>query len=140
MVTVTDTLPAFDRIGGAPAIDRLVKSFYHRMETLDQADTIRAMHGQDLGPIKHTLKCYLAEWLGGPKDYSAEKGHPRLRQRHIRFSIGESGRDAWLLCMEAALAEAIPDTAIRKEIYTRMAALADWMRNQGNNPHDARNT
>jgi hemoglobin len=95
------------------------------------------MHGEDLGHVKITLKRYLTEWTGGPKLYSPEKGHPRLRQRHMGFSIGDAERDAWLVCMAGALEETVADVAAREEVYASMAKLADWMRNQADNPHDA---
>lgn len=128
----------FEAIGGAATIDRLVEAFYARMDNLPEAATIRALHAPDLGPVKEVLKRYLGEWLGGPPLYSAERGHPRLRQRHIGFPIGEAERDAWLLCMRGALEQTIADVRVRETIYERMAGLADWMRNQADNPHDAR--
>ncbi|MGY4412982.1 truncated hemoglobin YjbI [Bradyrhizobium sp. LB7.1] len=79
----------FERIGGSATIERLVDRFYDRMDTLPEAQVIRAMHAADLGAIRDVLKRYLAEWTGGPKLYSIEKGHPRLapaphRLRHRR--------------------------------------------------------
>jgi len=124
----------FERIGGADTIDRLVDIFYARMDTLPEAQTIRAMHGRNLGPIGLVLKRYLGEWTGGPNLYSAEKGHPRLRQRHMGFAIGEIERDAWLLCMRGALDETVADETARAEMYDALARLADWMRNQPGNP------
>jgi hemoglobin len=130
-------LSMFERIGGAVIIDRLVEAFYERVDTLPEARTIRAMHGPDLGSVKAVLKRYLCEWTGGPKLYSVEKGHPRLRQRHMGFQIGEAERDAWLLCMRGALDQSVADVEARQEVYAAMAKLADWMRNQAGNPHDA---
>jgi hemoglobin len=130
----------YERIGGAVVVDRLVESFYHRMDTLPEAKTIRDMHGRNLGPIKVILKRYLSEWLGGPKLYSPEKGHPRLRQRHMGFAIGNAERDAWLLCMRGALEETVADVQARQDVDAAMTKLADWMRNQAGNPHDARAT
>ncbi len=127
----------FERIGGPVIVDRLVETFYARVDSLPEAETIRAMHGPDLGSIKQVLKRYLSEWMGGPKLYSVEKGHPRLRQRHIGFQIGEAERDAWLLCMRGALEETIENVEARQELYAAMAKLANWMRNQEGNPHDA---
>ena len=135
-----DAVSTYTRLGGAPAIGALVDRFYDRMESLPEAGTIRAMHGDDLAAIRQTLKIYLAEWMGGPKNYSAQKGHPRLRQRHIRFSIGSEERDAWLLCMSGPLEETVADPTLRAEVYGAMAKLADWMRNQPGNPHDAGRT
>ncbi|HEY8334536.1 MAG TPA: group II truncated hemoglobin [Tardiphaga sp.] len=127
----------FERIGGAVVIDRLVEAFYRRMDTLPEARAIRTMHADDLGVVKSTLKRYLSEWTGGPKLYSPEKGHPRLRQRHMGFQIGNAERDAWLLCMRGALEETVADAAARQDLDAAMTKLADWMRNQAGNPHDA---
>jgi hemoglobin len=126
----------YDRIGGAVALDRLVEAFYGYMDSLPEAKKIRGMHDLDLGPVKIVLKRYLSEWTGGPKLYSPEKGHPRLRQRHMGFPIGNAERDAWLLCMRKALGETIADPAARAELDANMTKLADWMRNQADNPHD----
>lgn len=134
MPDATDAL--FVRIGGAAAVDRLVDGFYRRMETQPQARGIRAMHPDDLGKTKEVLKRYLTEWTGGPKLYSPEKGHPRLRRRHMGYAIGTDERDAWLLCMDGALEEVIGDEAARAELHQMLAKLADWMRNQAGNPHD----
>lgn len=133
----TSDICIFERIGGARAIDRLVESFYCNMDRFPEAAKIRAMHAPDVEPTKQVLKRYLTEWTGGPKLYSVEKGHPRLRQRHLGFSIGEAERDAWLLCMRAALDDAVEELHVRQEIYTALHKLADWMRNQVGNPHDA---
>lgn len=127
----------FERIGGAVVVDRLVEAFYGRMDALPEAATIRAMHAADLGPVKNVLKRYLTEWTGGAKLYSPEKGHPRLRQRHMGFAIGNAERDAWLLCMRGALEETVADGNARRELDMALTKLADWMRNQAGNPHDA---
>lgn len=136
MSEVAETTTMFERIGGAVIIDRLVEAFYARMDSLAEAQGIREMHAPDLSSTKSILKRYLTEWTGGPKLYSPEKGHPRLRQRHMGFSIGNAERDAWLLCMRGALDETVADAAARDELYGAMAKLADWMRNTAGNPHD----
>jgi hemoglobin len=138
MSEVDAELSMFERIGGAVVVDRLVEAFYRRMDVLPEAKTVRAMHAPDLRPVKNVLKRYLTEWTGGPKLYSPEKGHPRLRQRHMGFAIGNAERDAWLLCMRGALEETIADGRARGELDGAFTKLADWMRNQAGNPHDAR--
>ncbi len=120
----------FARIGGAPAVARLVDAFYAAMDTRPEARTIRAMHAGDLGEIRRVLTGYLTQWLGGPADYSRERGHPRLRMRHIPFAIGESERDAWMLCMRDALDGVVADAALREDLAAAFARVADFMRNQ----------
>jgi hemoglobin len=100
------------------------------METRPEAREIRALHGADLAPIRFVLKRYLTEWLGGPALYSSQRGHPRLRMRHLRFPIGEAERDAWLMCMGAALEATVADAQARAQVFQAMASLADHMRNR----------
>ncbi|MBB6308075.1 group II truncated hemoglobin [Xanthobacter tagetidis] len=137
MSEAVQEITMFERLGGVAVIDRLVEAFYDRMDRLPEAEGIRAMHPDDLAPIRQVLKRYLTEWTGGPALYTPEKGHPRLRQRHLGFPIGDAERDAWLLCMRGALDETVADAAAREAIYATLAKLADWMRNTAGNPHDA---
>jgi hemoglobin len=120
----------FEQIGGQPAVDRIIDSFYDRMDTLPEAKVIRVLHPEDLGGTRAVLKRYLAEWLGGPRAYSEERGHPRLRARHLPFSIGDEERDAWMLCMRGALEEGVTDVLIREWLEEKLAGVADWMRNR----------
>jgi hemoglobin len=131
-------LTHFQRIGGQPAVDRLVDSFYRRMDQVPQAQGIRAMHPADLTATKDVLEQYLGEWLGGPPLYSQQRGHPRLRRRHIRLRIGPAERNAWMLCMGAALDEVVADPAVRELLHGAFLKLADWVRNDSENPHDKR--
>ncbi|MEA1651198.1 group II truncated hemoglobin [Nitrospirillum sp. BR 11164] len=126
----TAELTVYERIGGAGPIDRLVEAFYRFMDTLPEARGLRAIHAPDLGETKRVLKLYLAQWMGGPADYSAERGHPRLRARHMGFRIGAAERDAWLACMTRALEETIESADARLAILASLTPLADWMRNQ----------
>lgn len=124
----------YERLGGDVAIARLVDAFYRHMDTWPGAQGIRAMHEPDLGPAKAVLVLYLREWLGGPKDYSAQRGHPRLRMRHGGFAIGAAERDAWLACMQAALHGQQTSEALQAELMAAFFKTADWMRNTSNQP------
>jgi hemoglobin len=120
----------FEQIGGQLAVDRIIDLFYDRMDSLPEARIIRVMHPEDLGATRAVLKRYLAEWLGGPPAYSQERGHPRLRARHLPFSIGDEERDAWMSCMRGAVEEVIADVAIREWILEKLLGVATWMRNR----------
>jgi len=133
-----EQVTAFEYIGGQPVIDRIVDDFYARMDTLPEAKGIRAMHTPDLSHINSVLKKYLAEWLGGPKHYSAERGHPMLRARHLPFPIGIAERDAWMLCMNGALDAHVAAGPVRENIREAIANLADWMRNLPGEPPPGR--
>jgi hemoglobin len=127
----------FVAIGGQAVVDALVDAFYLRMDTLPEARVIRDMHAKDLASVKNVLKRYLGEWMGGPAAYSQERGHPRLRMRHGPFSIGVDERDAWMLCMTGALEEVVESASLRAQLQQSFFKLADWVRNDDGNPHDA---
>ena len=100
------------------------------MDTLPEARTIRAMHTPNLGPVKEVLYKFLVGWLGGPQLYVAERGHPRLRKKHLPFPIGNAERDAWMNCMLRALDDVVPDEALRIDLAGAFFKTASFLRNQ----------
>lgn len=117
-------------IGGEPVVRTLVRRFYELMDTLPEAFAVRKLHAADLAGSEEKLFMYLSGWLGGPDLYVQRNGHPRLRARHMPFSIGSQERDEWLMCMKQALEESVSDVHIRDRLYEAMAGLADHMRNR----------
>ena len=108
----------------------LVHRFYALMDALPEAWDIRQMHPADLSGSEQKLFMYLTGWLGGPPLYEEAYGHPRLRARHLPFTIGDTERDQWLLCMRMALDECIPESPLRARILQAIEGLADHMRNR----------
>jgi len=119
----------FERMGGAHGIRLLVDRFYDLMDSLPEARTIRELHPDDLGESRDKLYEFLSGWAGGPQLYVEKYGHPRLRMRHMPFAIGESERDAWLLCMRQALAESGYDQEVVSFLDEKFSQIADFMRN-----------
>ena len=90
--------------GELAGITRLVDVFYVNMDTLPEAEIIRKMHPQDLAESRKKLTYFLCGWLGGPKLYHEHYGPISIPGFHKQFPIGSDERDAWLLCMEQAIA------------------------------------
>ncbi|HMV17439.1 MAG TPA: group II truncated hemoglobin [Zoogloea sp.] len=120
----------YESFGGEETIRRLVHRFYALMDALPEAWDIRQMHPADLSGSEQKLFMYLTGWLGGPPLYEEAYGHPRLRARHLPFTIGDTERDQWLLCMRMALDECIPESPLRARILQAIEGLADHMRNR----------
>lgn len=130
MSTPENTPSVYERIGGEATLRALVKRFYELMDTLPETYGIRKMHPEDLSGSGEKLFMYLSGYLGGPNLFIEKFGHPRLRARHMPFSIGADERDQWLMCMNMAMAETVPDELLRKAIMKAITDLADFMRNK----------
>jgi hemoglobin len=127
---MNDSTTPYDRIGGEPAVRKLVKRFYELMDTLPEAYGIRKLHPPDLSGSEDKLFMYLSGWLGGPQLYVEKFGHPRLRSRHLPFPIASAEAGQWMLCMRQAMAECIADEEVRAKLDKALTDLALFMRNQ----------
>ncbi|HEX3425215.1 MAG TPA: globin [Acidimicrobiales bacterium] len=90
----------YERVGGTPYFTALVAHFYQAVES---DPVLRPLYPDDLEGPKQRLTGFLIQYWGGPADYSAQRGHPRLRMRHMPFAIGSSERDAWYRLMADAV-------------------------------------
>ncbi len=124
----------FERIGCDEGLQELVKQFYDNMESLPEAKLIRDLHPKDLRSSREKLFMFLSGWMGGPDRYIAAFGHPRLRARHLPFSIGIQERDQWLMCMHKALDELDIDSMFKQQLMSSFTQTADHMMNRDIKP------
>ena len=120
----------YQRIGGEETIRRLVDRFYDLMDEDPDYYGIRKLHAKDLADARAKLFMFLSGWTGGPQLYVEKFGHPRLRQRHLPFAIGESERDQWMGCMRRAMEDIGLDETLRQELSAAFWKTADFMRNK----------
>ena len=73
---------------------------------------------------------FLIGWLGGPQDYMARHGHPRLRMRHGAVPVDTAMRDAWVRSMRVAMEETGVDPELRAYLARRFVEVADFLRNR----------
>ena len=116
--------------GGTEKIRNLVETFYDIMSTDPQAAPILALHPTDLTSSREKLFMFLTGWAGGPQLYIERYGHPRLRQRHITFSIGEAERDQWMACMIKAMHRMNLEEKLMQKLAEQLYGVADFMRNR----------
>ncbi len=126
--------PAFDTpfewIGGESRVRALVDRFYDLMDLEPAYSALRASHGSTLQDARDKLFWFLCGWLGGPQHYQERFGHPRLRMRHMPFTIGILERDQWLACMDQAMTETGVDPVLHERLNQSFFQTADWMRNR----------
>ena len=114
----------YAEVGGAPVFDKIVSRFYEQVRD-DQV--LRPIYPEEnLGLAEERLRMFLEQYWGGPRTYSEQRGHPRLRMRHAPFRISPIERDAWLRCMRVAVDEAGLDDAHRAQLwqYLEYAAMS----------------
>lgn len=111
----------FEMVGGEPTFKRMVDIFYAKVE----ADPVlRPLFPDDLEPGKRWQYLFLMQLFGGGPAYAQERGHPRLRMRHMPFVIDQRARDHWLNHMLAAVDEVGITEPARSEMrgYFEMAS------------------
>ena len=91
----------YEAVGGAATFERLVHAFY---TGVSEDPALRALYPEaDLAGAERRLRMFLEQYFGGPNTYSAERGHPRLRMRHVPYAVTPEQRDRWLRHMLGAL-------------------------------------
>jgi hemoglobin len=116
----------YELIGGEAMIRRLADRFYEIMDTDPGAARIRAMHAEDLAPIRQLLFEFLSGWLGGPPLYFQRSEHRCIMSAHRPYTIGEAERDEWMMCMRRAMDDCGLKgemRAVMDQAFLRMADL-----------------
>lgn len=117
----------YAEVGGAPVFRRIVHRFY---EEVARDEVLRPLYPEeDLGPAEDRLRLFLEQYWGGPRTYSDQRGHPRLRMRHVPFTIGPIERDAWLRCMRIAVDEENLSPEHREQLWNYLQYAAVSMQN-----------
>ena len=109
---------------GVDGFQRLVAAFYRQVPHDDLLAPMYPAH--DLAGAEQRLRDYLIYRFGGPPTYIQQRGHPRLRGRHMPFAITKAARDRWVLLMDRAFAEAnLPAEAAQplREFFDNMATF-----------------
>jgi hemoglobin len=109
---------------GEAGFERLIAAFYRQVP---RDDILGPMYPpDDLAGAEQRLRDFLVGRFGGPQRYVDERGHPRLRARHMPFAIDARASRRWLQLMDCALVDAAlpPDVdATLREFFAAVAAM-----------------
>ena len=120
----------FEDFGGKNFFINLVTDFYKGVK---EDQILRPMYPEDDfdGAIER-LSLFLMQYWGGPSTYSEQRGHPRLRMRHMPFAIDFKARDAWLTHMQSALKNQKLNSELETKIWNYLSMAANSMVNTRN--------
>ena len=113
---------------GEDGFTRLIAAFYRQ---IPDDDILGPMYqGRDMAAAEHRLRGFLIYRFGGPQDYIEERGHPRLRMRHVPFVIDQAARDRWMTLMKKALDETQLPVAPARVLEMFLDSTASAMMNR----------
>jgi hemoglobin len=117
----------YEKVGGQKIFSQLISHFY----ALVAVDPIlRPMYPEsDLKAAALRLQMFLEQYWGGPTTYSEQRGHPRLRMRHAPFHISRVEHDAWINCMQQAVADLKIDQDLKDQLWSYLTQAAAAMIN-----------
>lgn len=122
---------SFLAAGGSAGIERLVADFYRIMDESEAAQNVRRLYPEDLTLAREKLAAFLSGWLGGPRRYAEKFGSISIPQFHTRWTVGEAERDAWLGCMQQAIALQPYSPAFAEYLLTQLRVPAERIRQAG---------
>jgi hemoglobin len=91
----------YDEVGGRATFEKLVRAFYAGVAT--DPVLVEMYPEEDHEGAIQRLTGFLEQYWGGPGTYSEQRGHPRLRMRHMPFKVNPDARDRWLAHMRVAV-------------------------------------
>lgn len=114
---------------GEDGIARLTAAFYRQVY---DDDILGAMYPPaDREGAERRLRDFLIYRFGGATPYVEQRGHPRLRARHIPFRIDQVARDRWMQLMNRALAEVAFPAEAEQCLRAFLEQMASFMINTG---------
>jgi hemoglobin len=125
-------LSFYEAVGGTETFRKLIAAFYRRVP---DDPVLGPMYPADeLPEAEERLRMFLEQYWGGPRTYSEQRGHPRLRMRHVPFAVTESAKDRWLHHMRAAIDELDLDAEHERQLWAYLVMAAHSMINTLDEP------
>lgn len=122
----------YERVGGRATFEQLVREFYKGVAS---DPPLRALYPEeDLGPAEERTRMFLEQYWGGPKTYSEQRGHPRLRIRHNQFKVTPKQAERWMRHMSNAIDTLSLSPDDEQQLRTYLSRTAQAMINS---PEDA---
>jgi hemoglobin len=118
----------YELMGGETALRQIVGRFFDIMLTDRGAAELRAMHADDLGPMREKLFDYMSGSLGGPNLYVRRADRKAMGEGHSGYAMGAAERGQWLHCMRRALSDVGVAPEVRAQLEKQLVEIAEAMR------------
>lgn len=125
--TVAVEASPYDQIGGAQTVQRFVDRFYDLMENDPQYGALRALHAQDLTPMRTSLAGFLTGWLGGPRDWFAQHPGVCMMSAHASIPVNYETARQWTQAMARAMDQADVAPELARQINSAFERMSQGM-------------
>ena len=129
--TVPTPSTLYERVGGEAFFDELTHRFYDGVRSEPVLAAVYPDDEEAFDAARVHLRGFLVQYFGGPTTYSDQRGHPRLRMRHLPFAIGPAERDAWVRVMTDAVHASDVGGMDEIRMLTYFSSAAAHLVNQG---------
>lgn len=117
----------FEAVGGAEGVRRIVDRFYDLMDSVPAYRELRALHADNLRPMRESLAGFLTGWLGGPRDWFDAHPGKCMMSAHAPIAIDAITAEQWISAMSDAMRDVAVDQPIAGQMETAFKAMASAM-------------
>lgn len=121
----------FELLGGHAGIGTIVDHFYDLMDADPAYHDLRAMHAEDLNPMRRSLSGFLTGWSGGPRDWFSENPGKCMMSVHGRMAISRAAADQWVAAMTRAIKTSDVEADLARKLVSAFSAMAGNMVRSG---------
>lgn len=111
---------------GEATLKEMCHYFYKEVE---KNPDLRKLYPKELKPAEERLFLFLVQVFGGPTTYSEQRGHPRLKMRHMKWPIDAKMRKLWLNAMFTAMEKVHLETEARELMMGYFVKVSQHMIN-----------
>ena len=122
--TATRPRTAFDLVGGARLVRRVVDRFYDLMDADAEYAELRLLHAPDLSPMRDSLTGFLTAWLGGPRDWFDERPGRCMMSAHRGVAITEASARQWADAMSRAVLDRVEERELAQKLAQALSSMA----------------
>lgn len=122
-----ETALPIDRVGGTERVQAIVETFYDLMDREPDYAALRAMHADDLAPMRRSLGQFLTAWLGGPRTWFEERPGACIMSAHRSLGVSRETAAQWVHAMSRAMAMNGIDPALGSQLQQAFSRMASAM-------------
>lgn len=119
-------LTYYEKIGDSK-IKKLIHDFYQEIRN---DELLKPMYKEDYKGAEERLYLFMIQYLGGPETYNQQRGHPKLRMRHVVFPITEDAKQHWLNNMSIALDKSEIESTDKAFLWNYFQQTAEFLKNR----------